>query len=73
MRSPPASRSSAETVPRGEAAVDGTEAQLVRRARSLFDEARRFAGEGDWSAYGAALDELAGVLEQLEAIYEADR
>lgn len=64
---------SAETVPRGEAAVDGTEAQLVRRARSLFDEARRFAGEGDWSAYGAALDELAGVLEQLEAIYEADR
>lgn len=54
------------TPPAGEEAITPDTRSLVDRAVSLFDEARKAAGQGDWSAYGAALDELGAVLEQLQ-------
>ena len=68
----PPERPSATSAPPDDSApaVDATAAELAERALTLFDAARRFAGEGDWSAYGNALDELGDVLEQLRGVYQ---
>lgn len=73
-QAPPSSRalerrSEDEAAPSEEDLHDGARAQLVRRAVALFEDARRFAGEGDWSAYGTALEQLGVVLSQLEEMY----
>ncbi|MEW6723661.1 MAG: UPF0182 family protein [Bacillota bacterium] len=55
------------TVP-GPGPGEQTVKELATRARELLDLADSRARAGDWAGYGAALEELAGVLRRLEEL-----
>ncbi|WP_041720151.1 UPF0182 family membrane protein [Alkaliphilus metalliredigens] len=44
----------------------GEASQLIRRASEVFDRAQEASRQGNWSAYGDALEELEQVLRQLQ-------
>lgn len=45
--------------------VDQTVAELAHRAQEVFDQAQQCLQAGDWAGYGAKLEELEQILEEL--------
>ncbi len=46
---------------------DATIQEIIREANQAFDDAQQASQQGDWSAYGEALNRLEEALKQLEA------
>lgn len=46
--------------------LSGDSLELIQQIADLFDRARESAGDGDWAAFGAALDEIDALMKEVQ-------